>query len=128
MDKPRPGKTTFVIMVSPLPGQGEEGKHGMVIRGPLGLITILTFPARFFPVKLYLWLCAFKLQRELVSFPLSPAVFAKLVAAGFQTAEDILEVKPSELSLAPPPSTFSRQRVDYVKRFFACGWKYVEKH
>ncbi|XP_026636492.1 DNA repair protein RAD51 homolog 3 isoform X1 [Microtus ochrogaster] len=38
------------------------------------------------------------MQRELVSFPLSPAVRVKLVAAGFQTAEDILEVKPSELS------------------------------
>ena len=43
-------------------------------------------------------LCDFKMQRELVSFPLSPAVRVKLVAAGFQTAEDILEVKPSELS------------------------------
>lgn len=38
------------------------------------------------------------MQRELVSFPLSPAVRVKLVAAGFQTAEDLLEVKPSELS------------------------------
>ncbi|KAM7334033.1 hypothetical protein ACRRTK_007353 [Alexandromys fortis] len=38
------------------------------------------------------------MQRDLVSFPLSPAVRVKLVAAGFQTAEDILEVKPSELS------------------------------
>ncbi|XP_028734094.1 DNA repair protein RAD51 homolog 3 isoform X4 [Peromyscus leucopus] len=38
------------------------------------------------------------MQRELVGFPLSPAVRGKLVAAGFQTAEDILEVKPSELS------------------------------
>ncbi|OBS74431.1 hypothetical protein A6R68_15036 [Neotoma lepida] len=38
------------------------------------------------------------MQRELVSFPLSPAVRVKLVAAGFQTAEDVLEVKPSELS------------------------------
>ncbi|XP_038942551.1 DNA repair protein RAD51 homolog 3 isoform X1 [Rattus norvegicus] len=41
---------------------------------------------------------AFKMQRELVGFPLSPAVRVKLVAAGFQTAEDVLEVKPSELS------------------------------
>lgn len=38
------------------------------------------------------------MQRELVGFPLSPAVRVKLVAAGFQTAEDVLEVKPSELS------------------------------
>uniref|UniRef100_Q8R2J9-2 Isoform 2 of DNA repair protein RAD51 homolog 3 n=1 Tax=Cricetulus griseus TaxID=10029 RepID=Q8R2J9-2 len=38
------------------------------------------------------------MQRELVSFPLSPTVRVKLVAAGFQTAEDVLGVKPSELS------------------------------
>lgn len=38
------------------------------------------------------------MQRELVGFPLSPAVRVKLVAAGFLTAEDVLEVKPSELS------------------------------
>ncbi|XP_062937458.1 DNA repair protein RAD51 homolog 3-like [Cynocephalus volans] len=38
------------------------------------------------------------MQRDLVSFPLSPAVRAKLVSAGFQTAEELLEVKPSELS------------------------------
>lgn len=38
------------------------------------------------------------MQRELVGFPLSPTVRGKLVAAGFQTAEDVLEVKPSELS------------------------------
>ncbi|EDL15814.1 DNA repair protein RAD51 homolog 3 isoform 2 [Mus musculus] len=38
------------------------------------------------------------MQRELVGYPLSPAVRGKLVAAGFQTAEDVLEVKPSELS------------------------------
>uniref|UniRef100_A0A2K6AKG4 DNA repair protein RAD51 homolog 3 n=2 Tax=Cercopithecinae TaxID=9528 RepID=A0A2K6AKG4_MANLE len=40
----------------------------------------------------------FKMQRDLVSFPLSPAVRVKLVSAGFQTAEELLEVKPSELS------------------------------
>lgn len=79
------------------------------------------------------------MQRELVSFPLSPAVRVKLVAAGFQTAEDILEVKPSELSKGndsrrpadaprPPGGTFSRHRVDDVKRLFACSWNYVEKH
>lgn len=40
----------------------------------------------------------FEMQRHLVSFPLSPAVRVKLVSAGFQTAEELLEVKPSELS------------------------------
>ncbi|XP_012503856.1 PREDICTED: DNA repair protein RAD51 homolog 3 [Propithecus coquereli] len=38
------------------------------------------------------------MQRDLVSFPLSPAVRVKLVSAGFQAAEELLEVKPSELS------------------------------
>ncbi|XP_057156267.2 DNA repair protein RAD51 homolog 3 isoform X4 [Pan paniscus] len=38
------------------------------------------------------------MQRDLVSFPLSPVVRVKLVSAGFQTAEELLEVKPSELS------------------------------
>ncbi|XP_060147092.1 DNA repair protein RAD51 homolog 3 isoform X6 [Globicephala melas] len=38
------------------------------------------------------------MQRDLVSLPLSPAVRVKLVSAGFQTAEELLEVKPSELS------------------------------
>ncbi|KAM9596847.1 DNA repair protein RAD51 homolog 3 isoform 3-T3 [Trichechus inunguis] len=38
------------------------------------------------------------MQRDLGSFPLSPAVRVKLVSAGFQTAEELLEVKPSELS------------------------------
>ncbi|KAF5916017.1 hypothetical protein HPG69_003091, partial [Diceros bicornis minor] len=38
------------------------------------------------------------MQRGLVSFPLSPAVRVKLVSSGFQTAEELLEVKPSELS------------------------------
>ncbi|CAK7291216.1 DNA repair protein RAD51 homolog 3 [Vulpes lagopus] len=38
------------------------------------------------------------MQRDLVSFPLSPAVRVKLVSAGFQTAEELLEVKPCELS------------------------------
>ncbi|XP_058558781.1 DNA repair protein RAD51 homolog 3 isoform X2 [Neofelis nebulosa] len=38
------------------------------------------------------------MQRDLVSFPLSPAVRVKLVSAGFQTAEELLEMKPSELS------------------------------
>lgn len=40
----------------------------------------------------------FEMQRDLVSLPLSPAVRVKLVSAGFQTAEELLEVKPSELS------------------------------
>uniref|UniRef100_A0A8C5VFT2 DNA repair protein RAD51 homolog 3 n=1 Tax=Microcebus murinus TaxID=30608 RepID=A0A8C5VFT2_MICMU len=40
----------------------------------------------------------FQMQRDLVSFPLSPTVRVKLVSAGFQTAEELLEVKPSELS------------------------------
>ncbi|KAF3816738.1 hypothetical protein GH733_014086, partial [Mirounga leonina] len=40
----------------------------------------------------------FEMQRDLVSFPLSPAVRVKLVSAGFQTAEELLEMKPSELS------------------------------
>ncbi|XP_077021062.1 DNA repair protein RAD51 homolog 3 isoform X3 [Tamandua tetradactyla] len=38
------------------------------------------------------------MQRDLGSFPLSTAVRVKLVTAGFQTAEELLEVKPSELS------------------------------
>ncbi|KAM8943633.1 DNA repair protein RAD51 homolog 3 isoform 2-T3 [Lycaon pictus] len=38
------------------------------------------------------------MQRDLVSFPLSPAVRVKLASAGFQTAEELLEVKPCELS------------------------------
>ncbi|KAM5306257.1 DNA repair protein RAD51 homolog 3 isoform 3-T3 [Glossophaga mutica] len=38
------------------------------------------------------------MQRDLVSFPLSPAVRVKMVSAGFQTAEELLDVKPSELS------------------------------
>ncbi|KAM6164480.1 DNA repair protein RAD51 homolog 3 [Rhynchocyon petersi] len=38
------------------------------------------------------------MQRDLGSFPLAPAVRVKLVSAGFQTAEELLEVKPSELS------------------------------
>ncbi|XP_066120163.1 DNA repair protein RAD51 homolog 3 isoform X1 [Saccopteryx bilineata] len=38
------------------------------------------------------------MQRGLLSFPLSPAVRVKMVSAGFQTAEELLEVKPSELS------------------------------
>ncbi|XP_029784603.1 DNA repair protein RAD51 homolog 3 isoform X2 [Suricata suricatta] len=38
------------------------------------------------------------MQRDLLSFPLSPAVRVKLVSAGFQTAEELLEMKPSELS------------------------------
>ncbi|XP_012384356.1 DNA repair protein RAD51 homolog 3 isoform X5 [Dasypus novemcinctus] len=38
------------------------------------------------------------MQRDLGSFPLSTAVRVKLVSAGFQTAEELLEVKPSELS------------------------------
>ncbi|XP_001500693.6 DNA repair protein RAD51 homolog 3 isoform X1 [Equus asinus] len=38
------------------------------------------------------------MQRDLGSFPLSPGVRVKLVSAGFQTAEELLEVKPSELS------------------------------
>nr|XP_001500693.5 DNA repair protein RAD51 homolog 3 [Equus caballus] len=40
----------------------------------------------------------FEMQRDLGSFPLSPGVRVKLVSAGFQTAEELLEVKPSELS------------------------------
>lgn len=38
------------------------------------------------------------MQRDLASFPLSPAVRVQLVSAGFQTAEDLAEVKPCELS------------------------------
>ncbi|XP_045857105.1 DNA repair protein RAD51 homolog 3-like [Meles meles] len=38
------------------------------------------------------------MQQDLVSFPLSPAVRVKLVSAGYQTAEELLEMKPSELS------------------------------
>ncbi|XP_007481864.1 DNA repair protein RAD51 homolog 3 isoform X2 [Monodelphis domestica] len=38
------------------------------------------------------------MQRHLGSYPLSPGVRVKLVSAGFQTAEELLELKPSELS------------------------------
>uniref|UniRef100_A0A8C6QE61 DNA repair protein RAD51 homolog 3 n=1 Tax=Nannospalax galili TaxID=1026970 RepID=A0A8C6QE61_NANGA len=38
------------------------------------------------------------MQRDLASFSLSPAIRVKLVSAGFQTAEDLMEVKPCELS------------------------------
>uniref|UniRef100_G3VYR7 RAD51 paralog C n=1 Tax=Sarcophilus harrisii TaxID=9305 RepID=G3VYR7_SARHA len=38
------------------------------------------------------------MQRDLGSYPLAPGVRVKLVSAGFQTAEEILELKPSELS------------------------------
>nr|XP_045014554.1 DNA repair protein RAD51 homolog 3 isoform X2 [Jaculus jaculus] len=38
------------------------------------------------------------MQRDLGSFPLSPAVRVKLACAGFQTAEELLDVKPSALS------------------------------
>ncbi|KAK7485386.1 hypothetical protein BaRGS_00023334 [Batillaria attramentaria] len=37
-------------------------------------------------------------QRELITFPLSPAVRAKLTTAGFLTVADLHNVKPSELS------------------------------
>ncbi|XP_048375306.1 DNA repair protein RAD51 homolog 3 isoform X2 [Sphaerodactylus townsendi] len=37
-------------------------------------------------------------QRELGSFPLPPSLRAKLVAAGFQTAQEVLDVGPCELS------------------------------
>uniref|UniRef100_A0A8C0HZ66 Uncharacterized protein n=1 Tax=Balaenoptera musculus TaxID=9771 RepID=A0A8C0HZ66_BALMU len=40
----------------------------------------------------------FTIARDLVSLPLSLSVRVKLVSAGFQTAEELLEVKPSELS------------------------------
>ncbi|XP_017395206.2 DNA repair protein RAD51 homolog 3, partial [Cebus imitator] len=50
------------------------------------------------PVRLRGKTFRFEMQRDLLSFPLSPAVRAKLVSAGFQTAEELLEVKPSELS------------------------------
>lgn len=45
----------------------------------------------------------FEMQRDLGSFPLSPGVRVKLVSAGFQTAEELLEVKPSELSKGNDP-------------------------
>ncbi|XP_043859927.1 DNA repair protein RAD51 homolog 3 isoform X2 [Dromiciops gliroides] len=38
------------------------------------------------------------MQRDLGSYPLAPGVRVKLVSAGFQTAEELLELKPSELS------------------------------
>uniref|UniRef100_A0A8C0WJJ2 Uncharacterized protein n=1 Tax=Castor canadensis TaxID=51338 RepID=A0A8C0WJJ2_CASCN len=40
----------------------------------------------------------FERQRDVVSFPLCPAVRVELVSAGFQTAEELLEVKPSALT------------------------------
>lgn len=41
-------------------------------------------------------------QRELGSFPLPPSLRAKLVAAGFQTAQEVLDVGPCELSKGRP--------------------------
>ncbi|XP_075445893.1 DNA repair protein RAD51 homolog 3 isoform X2 [Ascaphus truei] len=38
------------------------------------------------------------MQRDVGSFPLAPAVRVKLISAGFRTAEDLLDTKPSELS------------------------------
>uniref|UniRef100_F6XLK2 DNA repair protein RAD51 homolog 3 n=2 Tax=Ornithorhynchus anatinus TaxID=9258 RepID=F6XLK2_ORNAN len=38
------------------------------------------------------------MQRDVGSFPVAPAVRAKLVAAGFQTAEELLHVSPSDLN------------------------------
>lgn len=39
-----------------------------------------------------------KMQRDLGSFPLPPALRAKLIACGFQSAEDVTAVRASELS------------------------------
>ena len=38
------------------------------------------------------------MQRELSSFPLPPVHRMKLQSAGFTTVEDLIDVKPSELS------------------------------
>ncbi|XP_069471262.1 DNA repair protein RAD51 homolog 3 isoform X2 [Ambystoma mexicanum] len=38
------------------------------------------------------------MQRDVGSFPLPPAVKVKLISAGFQTVQDLLEVSPYELS------------------------------
>uniref|UniRef100_A0A5F8H0F5 Uncharacterized protein n=1 Tax=Monodelphis domestica TaxID=13616 RepID=A0A5F8H0F5_MONDO len=38
------------------------------------------------------------MRGHLGSYLLSPGVRVKLVSAGFQTAEELLELKPSELS------------------------------
>lgn len=38
------------------------------------------------------------MQREVGSLPLAPALRAKLVAAGFQTAQELLETGPCGLS------------------------------
>lgn len=62
--------------------------------GPLGLSRLSLYLTAFVRRRRG----ALEMQRELVGFPLSPAVRVKLVAAGFLTAEDVLEVKPSELS------------------------------
>lgn len=37
-------------------------------------------------------------QRAVGSFPLAPGLRAKLAAAGFQTAQELLDVGPCELS------------------------------
>lgn len=37
-------------------------------------------------------------QRELLTFPLAPAIRAKLSSAGFLTVTDLNNVKPSQLS------------------------------
>ena len=38
------------------------------------------------------------MQRDISSLPLPPMQRKKLIAAGFITAEDVIELKPSELS------------------------------
>ncbi|XP_029467321.1 DNA repair protein RAD51 homolog 3 isoform X1 [Rhinatrema bivittatum] len=38
------------------------------------------------------------MQRDVGSFPLAPAVKVKLIGAGFHTAQDVVEMKPLELS------------------------------
>lgn len=38
------------------------------------------------------------MQRDVGSFPLAPGLRAKLIGAGFQTAQELLEIGPCELS------------------------------
>lgn len=86
---PRP--STARPQAPPLPPYVRRKRRGRAVFGRRDFSL-----SRF--VRLRTQISSFEMQRALVSFPLSPAVRVKLVSAGFRTAEELLEVKPSELS------------------------------
>ncbi|XP_073091472.1 DNA repair protein RAD51 homolog 3 isoform X2 [Manis javanica] len=86
---PRP--STARPQAPPLPPYVRRKRRGRAVFGRRDFSL-----SRF--VRLRTQVSSFEMQRDLVSFPLSPAVRVKLVSAGFRTAEELLEVKPSELS------------------------------